>query len=79
MTQLQLLFTVLKNETSNWRFGYMMMMMTIEGILNFYRFIYKANVVPYIDLNRNQSTKSNTKQNQKTPPVPRITTTPIRH
>jgi len=37
MTQIQLLFTVLKNETSNWRFGYMMM--TDECILSLYRFI----------------------------------------
>jgi len=37
MTQIQLLFTVLKNETSNWRFG--CMMMTDECILSLYRFI----------------------------------------
>jgi len=36
MTKVQLLFTMLRNETSNWRFGYMMM--TDEGILSLYRF-----------------------------------------
>ena len=55
------------------------MMTTNEGILCLYGFIQKAKVVPNTDLNRNQITKSEIKQDQKTPPVPRITTTPCRH